>query len=204
MNFTNTDITGVVLAGGKSKRMGFNKAEAEVDGKSMIVRVIDKLKKTTSTVVVSSGTTTYPNISVTQIPDQYPHCGPLGGIYSVLKATNTPLNLVVSCDMPLVSTSLLKHIVDKAMESNALITLPIDDDGQVQMMCAVYHKDILPFMQQQIEAGVFKMKSLVSLVSVEYVRLTREHPLYCEYAFMNVNNPTNLEQARKIWSNQKQ
>ena len=203
MKFVDTDITGVVLAGGQSKRMGFNKAEAEMQGDSMLMRMIDKLKKITPTILISSGTATYPNIPLPQIPDGYPQCGPLGGIYSVLKASNTSLNLVVSCDIPLVSISLLVHIIEKAKESNALITLPIDHDGQLQMMCAVYHKDVLPILQQQIDAQAFKMKSLVDMVKTQYVEISKEHPLYQKDAFMNVNNPTNLEEARKLWSNQK-
>ena len=203
MNFTNADITGIVLAGGQSRRMGFNKAQAMLHGESMLIRMIDKLQKITPTIVVSSGTANYPNIALPQISDEYPHCGPLGGIYSVLKATNTSLNLVVSCDIPLVSIALLEHIVAKAKESKALITLPVDHGGQLQMMCAVYHKDVLPILQQQIDAHTFKMKNLVDLVATEYIEITKEHPLYEENAFINVNNPTNLEEARKLWSNQK-
>ena len=204
MNFSNADITGIVLAGGRSRRMGFNKAEAEMHGESMLVRMIDKLKEITPTILVSSGTVSYPNISLPQISDQYPQCGPLGGIYSVLKASNTSLNLVVSCDIPLVSIALLEHIVEEAKKSNALITLPVDQDGQLQMMCAVYHKDVLPMLQQQIDAQAFKMKSLVDLVATKYIKISSEHPFYQENAFMNVNNPTNLEEARKLWSKQKE
>lgn len=203
MNFDNADITGVVLAGGQSSRMGFNKAEAEMHGESMLIRMIDKLKEITPRIVVSSGTASYPNIHCPQIPDTYPQCGPLGGIYSVLKASETPLALVISCDIPLVSIALLEYIVSKAKESNALITLPIDHDGQLQMMCAVYHKDVLQILQQQIDSSQFKMKKILDLVSVEYVEISREHPLYDEHGFMNVNNPANLEEARKLWNSQK-
>lgn len=202
MNFDNSDITGVILAGGQSRRMGFNKAEADMHGQFMLMRMIDKLKEITPSVLVSCGTVVYPYISWPQVPDEQPQCGPLGGIYSVLKASSTSLNLVVSCDMPLVSTSLLKYIVGCALESVSLITMPIDDEGAPQMMCAVYHKDILPFIEQQIDAHLYKMKSLLDLVSVEYVVIGREHPLYDENAFLNVNSPSNLEEARKLWNNQ--
>ena len=204
MNLGNADITGVVLAGGQSKRMGFNKAEAEMHGESMLIRMIDKLQKITPTIVVSSGDISYPNISLPQILDEYTQCGPIGGIYSVLKISSTSLNLIVSCDIPLVSIALLEHIVAKARESKALITLPIDHGGQLQMMCAVYHKDVLPILQQQIDAQTFKMKNLVDLMATEYIKITKEHPLYEENAFINVNNPTNLDEARKLWSNQKE
>lgn len=203
MNFNKSDITGVILAGGQSRRMGFNKAEAEMHGESMLIRMIDKLKEITPFILVSCGAVTYPDISWPQIPDEHPQCGPLGGIYSVLKASSTSLNLVVSCDMPLVSTSLLNYIVGSAAESESLITVPIDDEGQPQMMCAVYHKDVLPFLEQQIDAHVYKMKSLLDLVSVEYVKIGREHSLYDENAFLNVNSPSNLEEARNLWNNQK-
>ena len=204
MNFDNSDITGIVLAGGQSRRMGFNKAEAKMHGESMLIRMIDKIKKVTPTIAVSIGAVPYPNILYTQISDEYPQCGPIGGIYSVLKASKTSLNLVVSCDIPLVSESLLKYIVKTATENSSIITVPIDDEGQIQMMCAVYRKEVLPFLEKQINAHAFKMKDLLDLVSVKYIEITRKHPLYVEHAFMNVNNPSTLEEARNLWNNQKE
>lgn len=204
MDLNKADITGVVLAGGQSSRMGFNKAEAEMHGESMLIRMIEKLKEITPIIVVSSGSASYPNIPWMQIPDMYPQCGPMGGIYSVLKTSNTSLNLVVSCDIPLVSRSLLEYIVSAAVKSNALITVPVDENGQLQMICAVYHKDVLPILKQQIDSHLFKMKNLLDLLTVEYVRITKEHPLFDENAFMNVNSPINLEEARKLWSKQKE
>lgn len=203
MNLNPSDITGVILAGGQSRRMGFNKAKAEMHGASMLIRMIDKLKEVTPTIVISSGTVTYPNISYPQIFDEYPQCGPLGGIYSVLKASSTSLNLVVSCDIPLVSIPLLKYIVDSANKSDSLITVPVDHDGQLQMMCAVYRKEVLPFLEQQMEAREFKMKDLLDLMFVNYISISKEHPLYNEHAFMNVNKPCTLEKARKLWKIQK-
>lgn len=204
MNLNNSDITGVILAGGQSRRMGFNKAEAEMHGESMLIRMIDKMKTLTPTIVVSSGGVTYPNISQPQIPDEFPQCGPLGGIYSVLKTSNTSLNLVVSCDIPLVSVSLLNYILSQAIKSDSLITIPIDHDGQLQTMCAVYRKGVVPFLKHQIDARELKMKRLLDLVSVKYVEITKEHPLYNEHAFMNVNSPNNLEEARRLWKHQKE
>ncbi|HLW07896.1 MAG TPA: molybdenum cofactor guanylyltransferase [Marinilabiliaceae bacterium] len=200
MSLNNSDITGVVLAGGQSRRMGFNKAEAEMHGKSMLIRMINKLKEVTPAILVSSGTITYPNIPWPQIPDEQPQCGPLGGIYSVLNVSTTSLNLVVSCDMPLVSISLLKHIVARATISGSLITIPVDHNGQLQTTCAVYHKNILPFLENQINTHAYKMKELLDLVSVEYVVMSIEHPLYQEHAFMNVNTPSSLQEARKTWN----
>ena len=201
MDRVNSEITGVVLAGGQSRRMGFNKAEAEVNGESMLNRMIEKLHEVTSTIFVSSGSITYPDIFLPQIHDEFPDCGPLGGIYSTLKASTSMLNLIVSCDIPLISVSLLKYIVSKAEESEALLTLPVDSTGQQQILCAVYHKDIVPILKQQIDADQFKMKSILDLVPVEYITISKEHPLFNEYAFTNVNTTSTLQIARELWHN---
>lgn len=73
MNLGNANLTGVVLAGGQSRRMGFNKAEAEMHGESMLLRMIDKLQKITPSILISSGTTSYPDIALPQILDEYPN-----------------------------------------------------------------------------------------------------------------------------------
>ena len=203
MNLINSDITGVVLAGGQSRRMGFNKAEASFHGDSMLIRMINKLQEVTPNILVSIGSITYPSISWPQISDELPMCGPIGGIYSVLKRSTTSLNLIVSCDIPLISISLLMFIVNRAEKSKANITVPVDHDGQLQMLCAVYHKDIIPILEKQINSNKFKLKDLLDLVSVEFVNVSKEHSFYQEHAFKNVNTFTTLEQARKLWNNQK-
>ncbi len=204
MNSVKSEITGVILAGGQSRRMGFNKAEADMHGASMLNRMIDKMQQLTHTLIVSVGATPYPNIKLPQIPDEFPQCGPMGGIYSVLKTYNSSLNLVVSCDIPLVSVSLLKYIVSEARNNNAQITVPVDQTGELQMMCAVFRKEVIPILKQQIDSGAVKMKGLLELVSVEYIKINENHPLYDEHAFINVNNPSSLEQVRKLWKERKE
>lgn len=199
MIFLKPEITGIVLAGGQSRRMGFNKAEALVHGRSMLVHMMDKLRVITPLILVSSGNLTYPDIEYPQIPDEYPDCGPLGGIYSVLKASTTDLNLVVSCDIPLVTVEILTYIVEKAEVSKASITAPMDEYGQLHLLCGVYHKNILPFMEQQLKLKALKLKNLAALTPIETVVISKEHPFYDEHAFKNVNTPDILNEARELW-----
>ena len=187
------------MAGGQSRRMGFNKAEAMVHGRPMLMHILDKVSAITPLILVSSGNLTYPDIECRQIPDEYPDCGPMGGIYSALKASTTVLNLVVSCDIPLVSVKILNFLIEKAEKGKALITAPVDEYGQLEMLCAVYHKDILPLIEQQIKLRAFKLKNLGALTSIEIVRISKEHPLYDENAFKNVNTPDTLNEARELW-----
>lgn len=199
MRFSNADITGIILAGGQSRRMGFNKAEATVHGRSMLMRMINTLSLVTPNILLSTGSTVYQKMEWQQIPDEYPDYGPLGGIYSVLKVSLTSLNFVLSCDMPMITASLLNYIIARAKENGALITAPMDQEGQLQLLCAVYHRDILPVMEQQIKARALKMKSLAALVPVESIRIPKEHPLYNEHAFKNVNTPNALWETRELW-----
>ncbi|SMO54443.1 molybdenum cofactor guanylyltransferase [Saccharicrinis carchari] len=193
------DITGIVLAGGQSRRMGFNKAEASLNGESMLTRMIEKLSALTPNLLLSTGSSTYPNIHWPQIPDEYINCGPLGGIYSAIKASTTPLNIVVSCDMPLISSSLLLQLVGQAMENDAMITVPVDADNQLQLLCAVYHKNILPLIEKQIKQKSLKLKMMASLASVNKVHINIHHPLYSPHTFTNVNTPGTLKTMRELW-----
>ena len=194
-----SNITGVILAGGQSQRMGFNKAEAAIYGRPMLMRVIDKLSGVTPNILLSTGSNTYQGLEWPQIIDEYPDCGPMGGIYSVLKISFTCLNLVLSCDMPMVSTSLLNYLIVRAEEKGALITAPVDQDGQLQLLCAVYHKDIIPVMEQQIKDKALKMKALSAMVSVESIKIPKGHSLYYEHAFKNVNTPDALKEILELW-----
>lgn len=193
------DITGIILAGGQSRRMGFNKAEASLHGESMLMRMIEKLTALTPNIILSTGTINYPDIPWPQVSDEYSNCGPLGGIYSALKASTTLLNIVVSCDIPLISLALLKHLVTQAKENKAMITVPVDEDGQLQLTCAVYRKDILPVIEQQIKQKELKLKMLASLVSLNKVHIDENHALYSPHAFINVNTPETLKTTRELW-----
>ena len=172
-----------------------------VHGRSMLMHMLDKLIAITPTIIVSIGALAYSDIKYRQIQDEYPDFGPMGGIFSALKASTTPLNLVVSCDIPLVTVEVLNYLIEKAEESKALITAPIDEAGQLEMLCAVYHKDILPIMEQQLKLKVFKLKSLATLTPIETIEISKKHPLYDEHAFKNVNTPDTLNEARELWKN---
>ena len=170
-----------------------------VHSRSMLMHMIDKLSAITPLIIVSSGKLTYPDINYLQIPDEYPDCGPLGGIYSVLKASTTDLNLVVSCDIPLVAVEILNYIIEKAEVSNEFITAPIDENGQLHLLCGVYHKNILPFMEQQLKLKALKLKNLAKLTPIETIEFPKDHPLYDEHAFKNVNTSDALNEVRELW-----
>ena len=104
------------------------------------------------------------------IADLYPGEGPLGGILTALHHTSTDWNLIVACDMPEISAGFLAGLVAHAVQSQADVLLPFDRDGRPQPLCAVYHRRVLPVLEQHFAAGVRKVTQALDGLTVERLR----------------------------------
>ena len=93
------------------------------------------------------------------IEDIYPDCGPLGGIHAALNATSTELNLVLSVDMPLMTSEFLSWLLQQSNDSDALIVVP-DALGGLQPLCAVYRRQVAGGAVQPAGAGDFRLQRL--------------------------------------------
>ncbi|MBT8271898.1 MAG: molybdenum cofactor guanylyltransferase, partial [Bacteroidia bacterium] len=113
MKTTDHHITGIILAGGKSSRMGSEKGLVEFKGSPFIKHVIEALKPVCERLIIVSDNTAYDSFEVERIEDQYKNTGPLAGLYSGLKAADSDLNLVLSCDIPQVTSNLLRYLIDQ-------------------------------------------------------------------------------------------
>src|SRR6476659_6752688 len=101
------------------------------------------------------------------IPDRYPGEGPLGGILTALHHTSTDWNLIVACDMPEISAGFLAGLVEHAMQSQVDVVLPFDREGRPQPLCAVYHRRVLPVLEQHFAAGVRKVTEALDGLAVK-------------------------------------
>ena len=113
-------VSGIVLAGGESRRLGRDKAVEVVGGQYLITRVIDRMREVCNDVlVVVSNVSRYPErtipTDVKTVLDKYPGKGSLGGIYSGLTSSKMEFGLVVACDMPFLNLNLLKTIIDLSL-----------------------------------------------------------------------------------------
>ncbi|PKP35407.1 MAG: molybdenum cofactor guanylyltransferase, partial [Bacteroidetes bacterium HGW-Bacteroidetes-17] len=131
-------ITGIILAGGKSRRMGKEKGLIELNGKQLIQYAIEVLKPICETILISTNSNFYDFLSYQKIADEFPDSGPMGGIYSCLKASKTNQNLVLSCDMPFINSQLLKELIENSHEYD--IVVPWNGEQRFEPMCAFYHK----------------------------------------------------------------
>lgn len=183
MKMLRSNITGVIMAGGKSSRMGTDKGLMDFQGKPMIQYGIDLLSTFFKTVVISTNQDEYSQFGLTIIPDIHKNCGPIGGLHAVLSEIETEYAFLLSCDMPFVSTEVILKIVDAS--EYQLATVPVVG-GKMEPLCALYSVQILPKIQRNIDNRNFKMMQLIQDC----------HPNFIDFdeinAFLNFNSKSDL------------
>jgi len=190
-------VSCVILAGGKSKRMGVNKAFLKVGDLPIIERVIDKASLVGEEVIlVTNSPDEYAHLGYPTVQDIFPGKGSLGGIYSGLREARHPYVLVVACDMPFLNASLLRYMI--LLSRGYDIVVPRTDQG-VEPLHALYSKACLPTMEQLLQQNNLKIISFYSLFRVRYVEQEEVELLDPQHlSFFNVNTPDALKWAREV------
>lgn len=169
--------SGYVLAGGRSSRMGRDKARLPFRGGDLVGAVAGAVARAAGNVTLVG------HAELTAIPDRYPGEGPLGGILTALHHTVTDWNLIVACDMPQVSDVFLGELLARAMRSPADVLLPQGPDGLPQPLCAVYHRRVLPALKEHFARGVRQVTAALDGIAVERLAVAELS------LFQNVNTP---------------
>lgn len=189
-------ITAIVLAGGKSLRLGRNKALEPFLGKSLIEHVVDQLRPLAAQLlIVTSGEQVLPSLDRTEaLTDVFPGKGPLGGIYTGLLAARCSYSIVVACDMPFINTELFRFMAELAPEFDAVI--PRLSHTKVEPLHAVYAKGCLDTVKIQLEKNQLGVHDLLNTLNIRYVE--REECLKIDpqlLSFLNINNQVDLDRA---------
>ena len=180
------NVTGAILAGGNSSRMGRDKALLPWHGKPLISHAADTLRALFDDVYICGGTPDrYGFLGLPFLPDLVPESGPLGGIHAALSHCAPAPVFILSCDMPLVSRSLIEYILQ--FPSSAPITVAAVD-GRLQPLCGVYHTSALPVITQELEHRRLKLMDVFARVNGTAVPIGPDLPLYDERLMMNVND----------------
>jgi len=185
-------ITAIILAGGKSSRIGSDqdKAILKLNGKRLIDIVISKLKH-----IVGD------NIIIVGPPEKYPSYKQvvrlLVGLYSGLKTSASRYNLVVGCDMPFIKVELLQYMRDK-IDSNDII-IPRYAKSYVEPLCAIYSKDCLEVMGRNIEAGILSIRKIFPYLKVKYIEEKEIKRVDPELnSFFNINYKEDFIRAKEL------
>ena len=201
-----THLTGIILAGGRSRRLGRDKAVQSVGGVRIIDRVITRLSGVAEslTVVVDREERVGEleiNEKVDFIVDRYPDSGSLGGLYSGLQASTTTWSLVVACDMPFISDSLVQYMRSKLETGTPDVVIP-NFQGRLQTTHALYRNTCLGHIEERLKQRSLRMDGYFS--DVEICTLQEEDFLSIEgskESFFNVNTPTDLQMAQDMEKN---
>lgn len=160
--------TGAILAGGMSRRMGFNKAFIKVDGLSIIERSIAALTSVFEDVnIIADSTALYDGLGVTVWPDEIKGAGSLGGVYTALLKSPGDRVFVTACDMPAIDAASVKRTAELFAEGDAAVPFI---GGRYHPMHAVYAKSCIPRIEKMIRGGNLRINSLLDRIRVQ--RLT--------------------------------
>jgi molybdopterin-guanine dinucleotide biosynthesis protein A len=155
--------SGFVLAGGRSSRMGRDKALLRHGGTTLVEHLARTVLKAAGSVALVGDPARYASFGYPVYQDKFPGCGPVGGIYTALAVSSADWNLIVACDMPGVSGEVLGRLLDSAAEPGAgNCVVAVGPAGELEPLCAVYHRDCLPVLERAIREKRFRMRDLVA------------------------------------------
>jgi len=185
------NITGIILAGGKSSRMGEDKGVLLLQDKPMIQYVIEELQKVTDSILIIANNKAYQQFNLPIFEDLIKDKGPIGGIYTGLSYSKTEQNLCISCDTPNLPASLLKLLINQS--NNHQITIP-RYNNKLHPLSGVYTKDLIPFFEAKIKNNELKLKDAIIETKHNIIDITPKQ--YPPSAFYNMNCKEDLKRLK--------
>ena len=196
MSSTQQPITGVILAGGKSSRMGQNKALMSLGGKRLVDRVVEVMRSVFDDLLMVTNTPdVYADLSVPMVRDVWPEKGSLGGVYSAIYHATTPYCLVVACDMPFLQAAMLRYLITQMADYDVVVP---DVLGELQTLHAIYSKACLPPIERRLEMHRLRIVGFFPAVRVRTVTASELEPYDpALLAFQNLNTPEEFQAAEQ-------
>jgi molybdopterin-guanine dinucleotide biosynthesis protein A len=182
------DITGVVLAGGKSSRYGSNKALVRIEGIPLIERITAVMQSLFEQVFLITNTPEeYAYLGFPMYADLIKGLGPLGGIYTALTAISNGGGFFVPCDMPFLNPYLIRHMVEIRENYDAVVPKISE---KTEALHALYCKACLPAVKKLIDRREYQIFRFFPEVSVRYVEEAEIREFDSQlHSFLNINRP---------------
>jgi molybdopterin-guanine dinucleotide biosynthesis protein A len=184
-----SNITGIILAGGRSSRMGMDKGLLDLKGKAFVKYSIDALKPLVSKIIIVSNNAAYDIFNLERVEDIIKDSGPLAGIYTGLNKSKTEYNLVLSCDIPLVQSNVLKILIQE--EDNHDI-VQIKSNGRDMPLIALYRRHCENKFLELLQNNERRLHVAVNQCRVKSVKLNTESEIFTR----NINTPEDLKNLK--------
>lgn len=187
-----------IIAGGKSARMGRDKAFVRLAGKPLIQHVIERSQNLgqSETILVANQPERYEHLGFAMYRDVWPNKGPLGGIYTALTYAQNPHTLAIACDMPFIKTELLRFMIAQISDDLDIIAPRVG--GYPQGLHAIYSQACRQPIREQLKANRLKIIRFYDWMRVRYLD-EADYALYdaAGRSFTNLNTPEELRQAQQ-------
>ncbi len=187
-----SDITGVILAGGRSRRMGRDKATLALAGRTLFERAHDAFEPVFTQILIAGDRPDLASATVPYFADEYPGSA-LGGIHGGLSAAQTPWIFVIPCDLAAPDANLIRHLLPYRHNQDAVV--PRTTAG-FEPVFALYHKNCLPVMEHMLQGGNFRIYDFYDRIRTRFVD-NDELPDGWQTALVNLNSPLDIEQLSK-------
>jgi len=163
--------------------MGRDKALLPLGPATMVEQIAAAVRSAAGNVTIIGPVERYAHLGFPVIPDKIENCGPLGGLYTALRMTDSDWNLMVACDMPHVTEPFLKQLIEAAEVSDADCLVP-ETGGKLDPLCAVYHRRLVTDAKSAVLHKLFKMQDFISTLRTSRWPVPDPRPL------LNVNTPS--------------
>ncbi|MGH2552690.1 MAG: molybdenum cofactor guanylyltransferase [Chitinophagaceae bacterium] len=184
------EITAIILAGGKSSRMGEEKGLVYFNGSRLAEHVINAAKKITEKILIITSNPAYKPFGYVCIEDDLKDKGPLGGIYTGLKNSGTQKNLMLGCDMPFLSENLLSGLINNCGDEDVLLA---EHKGLAEPLCSVYDKCCTKHISSMLEQNQLKITDALAGLKTRVISFDEEEWFHGN-EFANINS---IEELRK-------
>lgn len=184
-------MTGIILAGGKSSRMGTDKGLLMLNGKPMIQHVIDRIEELGLPILIVANNSEYAQFGYPVIEDLVKEKGPVGGIYTGLMTSNTESNLIISCDTPNISLELLNQLIDASKDHVVTIA---KHKGQLHPLIGVYKRSALDAFNRNLTVNQLKLSPICTELNAHILTIEDNQKISFQEHFSNINTPNELKQ----------
>jgi len=184
------DITGIVLAGGKSSRMGTDKGFLKLEGMTFMERIIHSLKPLVNQIIIVSDNADYDLFGQKRVEDMIKDSGPLAGLYTGLYHSKTEYNLVLSCDVPLINGITLKKLIDN-MEDGVDV-VQFESQNKTIPLVAIYRKHCMNICLELLKKDEKRLRVALAHLKVKTIAVNSD----MEYAVRNINTMDELNEIQ--------
>lgn len=181
------DITGIVLAGGKSSRMGSDKGLIKIDNKTFVENVIAAMEPLVNEIIIVSNNPEYDQFGFYRVEDDIKDSGPLAGLYSGLKYSNSEFNLVLSCDIPIIKTEILEKLIE--VDYKNFEVTQIESHNKTMPLIAIYQKQCMHKCLELLQQDERRLRVAVNQLKTKTIVMDSEYDPFVK----NVNNKEDLK-----------